>query len=97
MFLLSFVIYSSICRARAIPRRKFSERTPLGWNTVRDAGSFFVRRSSSVHIAAPVLVGLLVLAAQPAHAQTTRKKSQPTIARKAASARARAVSPREMA
>jgi serine-type D-Ala-D-Ala endopeptidase (penicillin-binding protein 7) len=56
-----------------------------------------VRRSSSVHIAVPVLVGLLTLVAHPAHAQA-RKKSQPSIARKAASARARAVSPaRDMA
>jgi D-alanyl-D-alanine endopeptidase (penicillin-binding protein 7) len=44
----------------------------------------------------PVLVGLLALAAQPAHAQaptpTRKSKPQPTIARKAASVRARAVS-----
>ena len=42
------------------------------------------------------LVGLLALAAQPAHAQARKSKSQPSIARKAASARARRRHPREM-
>ena len=51
-----------------------------------------MRRSSSFHVALPVLVGLLALAAHPADAQTRKSKSQPSIARKAASARARAVS-----
>lgn len=49
-------------------------------------------RSSRFYVALPVLVGLFALAAQPAHAQTRKSKSQPSIARKAASARARAVS-----
>jgi serine-type D-Ala-D-Ala endopeptidase (penicillin-binding protein 7) len=40
----------------------------------------------------PVLIGLLALVAQPAHAQTRKTKS-PSIARKAVSARARAVAP----
>jgi D-alanyl-D-alanine endopeptidase (penicillin-binding protein 7) len=50
-----------------------------------------VRRSSSAQVVLPVLLGLLALVAQPAQAQTRKSKSQPSIARKAVSARARAV------
>src|SRR5262245_20043110 len=53
-----------------------------------------VRPKFSRRVTLSVLVGLIALAAQPADAQTRKSRSsrsQPTIARKAASARARAV------
>src|SRR6186713_2442870 len=57
-----------------------------------------VRQSSSIRIALPVLIGLLALTVQPAHAQSRKPKPRPSIARKAVSARARAVATaREMA
>src|SRR6185369_14017871 len=66
---------------------------PNGRNTVL--------RTSSFRVVLPVLVGLLTLAVSPAQAQSSRRskaKPQPSIARKAQSARARAVATaREMA
>jgi len=60
-----------------------------------------LRRTSSFLVALPLFLGVLTLVAQPAQAQSSRRskaRPQPSIARKAASARARAVATaREMA
>src|SRR6476659_3443639 len=98
MSLLSPVTYCKNCRADYGPPRDVSGPHYIGWNTVRKAVLTTMRQSYSIRIALPVLMGLLALAVQPAQAQSRKPKARPTIARKAVSARARAVATaREMA
>src|SRR4051812_31976488 len=94
MSLLSFDTYSTISRAG---QPGPSGRRPGLISRVEDG--LTVRRNPSFRIVLPVLIGLVALTALPAQAQTRKSKaSQPSIARKAVSARARAVATaREMA
>src|SRR5262245_65962377 len=93
MALLSTVTYSTITRPEHGLRALLTGGNPLG-RSVRKAVLMTVRPKFTRVVALPVVVGLLALTAQPADAQTRKtrsSRSQATIARKAASARARAV------